>query len=306
MTGKSPLLVCALIAAVVVGLSAMRAAGAVGVRSVAHDRSLILYRYPAMAQPGRIELWTTNGAGGDARRLTVVTPPEGRALLDAQLTQRGDVVYAVSESVDGNVDDLFRVDHRTRRAQFIFSVRGLGRFATSPDGLRIAYSRELPVAGKPATFVVDLDGSHRRQVTPVAASYSLAWPVAETLFMVGGEGRCWFCAVNVATGVGHSVPVPVKNIDGLPIVSPRADRVATDDLTGPAGERIYTTSGKLLRNVIGAGGGEAFWSPDEQQLLIQSPGLKVFDFATHQLATFRHSGPKTMGVLDWKSTNTAT
>jgi hypothetical protein len=305
MVGRSPLLACALAAAVVVGLSAMRATGAVGVLSVAHDRSLILYRYPAMAQTGRIELWTTNGAGGDARRLTVVTAPEGRALLDAQLTHRGDVVYAVTEAVDGNVDDLFRFNHRTRRAQFMFSVRGLRRFATSPDGLRIAYGRELPVAGKPATFVANIDGTHQRQVAPVAASYSLAWPGSDTLFMVGGEGRCWFCALSVATGSGHPVPVPVKNLDGLPVVSPSADRVATDDLTGPAGERIYTTSGKLLRNIIGAGGGEAFWSPDEQQLLIQSPGLKVFDFTTHQLATFRHSGPKTMGVLDWKSTNTA-
>jgi hypothetical protein len=111
--------------------------------------------------------------------------------------------------------------------------------------------------------------------------------------------------VNVATGVGHPVPVPIGNSQGWPVVSPRADRVVFWDQTGPAGERIYTTSGKFLRNLVGSGGAYAFWAPDEQQLLIQSPGLKVFDFTTHQLATFRHSGPKTMVVLDWKSTNSA-
>ena len=259
-----------------------------------------------MAQTGRIELWTTNGAGGVARRVTVVTPPTGRALLDAQLTRHGDVIYAVSEAADGNVDDLYLVDRRTRHTRFMFSVRGLGPFATSPDGLHIAYGRELPVAGTPATFIANLDGSHRLQVAPVEASYSLEWPVSGTLFMVGGAGRCWFCAVSVATGVGHPVPVPVGNSIGWPAVSPRADRVAFFDQTGPAGERIYTTSGKFLRNLIGVGGATAFWAPDEQRLLMQAQGVKgsvlgMFDFVTHRLTTFRHAGPQAMGVLDWKS-----
>ena len=254
MPVRSPLFACALTLAAFVGLSAMRTAGAAGVVSMGQDRSLILYRYPATAQTGPIELWTTNGAGGNARRLAVVTPPAGRALLAAQLTHRGDVVYAMSEAVDGNVADLFRIDRRTRRARFMFSVRGLGPFATSPDGSRIAYGRELPIAGKPATFVVDLDGSNRRQITAAAASYSLAWPVPNELFMVGGAGSCWFCAVALATGVGHPVRVPVGNSQGWPVVSPRADRVAFWDQTGPAGERIYTTSGKFLRNLVGSGG----------------------------------------------------
>jgi hypothetical protein len=174
--------------------------------------------------------------------------------------------------------------------------------------LQIAYGRQLPVAGKPATFVIDLDGSHRRQVTPVSASYSLQWPVSSTLFMVGGAGRCWFCAVSVTTGVGRLVPVPVENNIGSPVVSPRADRVAFWDQKGPAGERIYTTSGKFLRNLIGAGGYTAFWAPDEQRLLMQAQGMKgpvlrIFDFATHRLTTFRHAGPQAMGVLDWRSTD---
>ena len=304
MSRGSPTLACALAAVVAAGMGAVAVARAVGASPGSRDSSLILYRFPATTQTGRIELWTTNGAGGDARRLAVLTPPPNRALLGAQLTHRGDVVYAESAAADGNVADLYLVDHRTRQAWLMFSVRGLGPFATSPDGLQIAYSRELPIAGKPATFVADLDGSHRRQIAPVAASYSLAWPASGTLFMVGGEGRCWFCAVNVASGVGRPVPVPVGNNNGWPVVSPSADRVAFDDLTGPAGERIYTVRGKFLRNLVGAGGEYAFWGPDEQQLLIQSPGLRMFDFATHRLATFRHAGPKAMGVLDWKSITT--
>ena len=150
-----------------------------------------------MAQSGRVQLWTTNAAGGNARRLNVVTPPPSRAFLTARLTRLGDVIYAVSDAADGNVDDLYLIDHRTRRSRFLFSVRGLVTFATSPDGLRIAYGRQLPVAGKPATFVANIDGTHQRQVAPVAATYSLAWPVSDTLFMVGGEGRCWFCALSV-------------------------------------------------------------------------------------------------------------
>ncbi len=242
--------------------------------------------------------------------MKVVTPPKGRALLDAQLTRHGDLVYALSETVDGNVGDLYLVDHRTRRTRLLFTVRGLGPFATSPGGLQIAYGRELPVAGKPATFIANLDGSQRRRVAPVEASYQLSWPISSTLFLVGGAGNCWFCAVNVATGVGHLVPVPVGNIIGWPAVSPRADRVAFFDQTGPAGERIYTSSGKFLRNLIGVGGDRAFWAPDEQRLLIQAPGtlapvLRIFGFATHRLTTFRHAGPQSMGVLDWKPTDAA-
>ena len=284
-------------------LGVISTAGAVGATSVSHGRSLILYRYPALAQTGRIELWTTDGAGGEARRLTVVTPSKDRGFLSAQLTHAGDVVYAVSDAVDGNVDDLYLVDHRTGRSRPMFSVRGLTVFATSPDGRQIAYSRELPIAGKPATFVADLDGAHRRQVVPVAASYALEWPVPGTLFLVGGRGSCWFCAVSVATGAQRSVPIPLANLQGNPAVSPRADRVAVCNLKGPAGERIYTISGKFLRNLVRTCGDEAFWSPDEQQLLIQSPGLSKFDFATHRLATFRRTGPdKTMDVLDWHAT----
>jgi hypothetical protein len=288
-------------AVAVVALSAVWITAASAGPSAKRDASLILYAYPASAQTGRIELWTTNGAGGDARLRAVVTPAAGRALHGAQLTRHGDVVYAVSEAVDGNVDDLFLVDHRTRRRRFMFRVRGLRPFATSPEGSRIAYSRELPVAGKPAMFVANLDGSRRRQVAPVAASYALAWPVAETLFLVGGEGRCWYCALDLRTGARRSVPVPVGNSQGWPVVSPRADRVAFADLTGPAGERIYTTTGKLVRNLVGAGGEEAFWAPDERRLLIQSPGLEVFDFGTRRLTPFRHGGPASMTVLDWKS-----
>ena len=306
MTISSPTLARAFVAAVValLGATAADAAGA----SSQQNRLLILYQSPATAQTDRIELWTTNSAGGDARRVTVVRPPTGRALLDAQLTRHGDVVYAVSEAADGNVDDFYLVDHRTRRTRFMFSVRGLGPFTTSPDGSQIAYGRELPVAGKPATFIADLDGSQRRQVAPVEASYQLTWPISKTLFMVGGAGSCWFCAVNVATGVGHQVPVPVGNSIGWPAVSPRTDRVAFFDQTGPAGERIYTTRGKLLRNLIGVGGDHAFWAPDETRLLIQAPGahapvLRMFDFATHRLTTFRHAGPQAMGVLDWKPTD---
>jgi len=298
----SPGLSCVLAA---VALSA--ATGATGAAGVPpqRDHSLILYRYPAMAQTGRVELWTTDGAGGNASRVTVVTPPTGRALLDAQLTRDGDVVYAVSEAADGNVAGLYLVDRRTRRTRFLFEVRGLGQFAPSPDGLQIAYSRELPVAGKPATFVADLDGSHRRLVAPVAASYSLQWPVSGTLFMVGGAGRCWFCAVSVETGIGHPLPVRLDNSVGWPVVSPRTDRIAFWDQTGPAGERIYTTSGKFLRNLIGVGGATALWAPDEQRLLMQAEGtkgsvLRMFDFATHRTTTFRHAGRQAMGVLDWK------
>ena len=281
----------------------MSTTGAVGAPSASSGRSLILYRYPASAQTGRIELWTTNGAGSEARRLTVVTPPPDRGFLGARLTHSGDVIYAVSDAVHGNVDDLYLVDHRTGRSRLMFGVRGLVTFAASPDGLRIAYGLSLPVAGKPATFVADLDGSHRRRIVPVAASYALEWPVPDMLFMVGGEGSCWFCAVSVATGAQHPVPIPVANSQGNPAVSPRADRVAFCDLKGPAGERIYTTSGKFLRNLVGTCG-DAFWSPDEKRLLIQSPGLSVFGFATHRLSTFHHAGPQgSMDVLDWQATD---
>ena len=79
--------------------------------------------------------------------------------------------------------------------------------------------------------------------------------------------------------------------------------VAANDLTGPAGERVYTASGKLLRNVVGAGAADAFWEPDEQRLLLQSPGLKIFDVRMHRLTEFRHGRGAAMVVLDWKWIN---
>jgi hypothetical protein len=234
--------------------------------------------------------------------VAVVRQSTGVGFRVAKLTRRGDVVYAVSEAADGNVADLYLVDHRTRRARRLFSVRGLVTFAASPDGRRIAFSSELPIAGKPATFVADLDGLHRREIAPVAASYSLSWPIPGTLFMVGGPGGCWFCAISVVSGVGQSVRIPVANLEGWPAVSPRGDRVASNDLTGPAGERIYTATGTFLRNIVAGGGEEAFWAPDEQRLLIQGPGLVMFDFATRRRTAFRHAGPPFMQVLDWQST----
>ena len=226
-----------------------------------------------------VQLWATNGSGANARRLKVVVPPPGRAFEDARLTRLGDVIYAVRVA-DGTASNLYLINHRTRATRFLFSVRGLTGFAPSPDGLRFAYGRQLPVAGKPATFVASLNGAHKRQVVAATATASLAWPVSSTLFFVGGEGSCWFCAVSVVRGSQHVMPVPVKNLNGSPVISPHADRVATNDLTGPAGERIYSANGKLLRNLVGEGG-DAVWAPDQQRLLSNIP---VFECSTSALA----------------------
>ncbi len=80
---------------------------------------------------------------------------------------------------------------------------------------------------------------------------------------------------------------------GWPSGSPSGTRVAVPDAKGPAGERIYTTKGVFLRNLVGDAAGSAFWSPDETQLLLQEQSAvpHVFSFKTKRLTSLDHDGP---------------
>jgi WD40-like Beta Propeller Repeat len=90
----------------------------------------------------------------------------------------------------------------------------------------------------------------------------------------------------------------------LPVISPDGIRVAFWDEIGPAGTRIYNTSGSFLRNLRGVGGPD-FFSPDGTKLLLGDPdaGMSVFDFPTHQLTPLNISVPAPNGstayVVDW-------
>jgi Tol biopolymer transport system component len=179
-------------------------------------------------------------------------------------------------------------------------VRGLRQFVLSPDGRKLAYTRELPVAGKPLLVVAQLDGS-RPHVVAHAVGKTLSWSAdGKTLFAYGLLPRCWMCAVSVATGATRPIPLDYRNLQGVPAISPSGARLAFCDLKGPAGERVFTVSGTFLRNIAGFCGNEAFWSPDETRLIFyDTDELFVFDFATRTIQSFQHAGPSDLRVLGW-------
>lgn len=246
-----------------------------------------------------IGLWVTDGNGQHARRLFTLQP----AALDgtsgfrgAQLTSGG-VVYGLRDARDGNVTDLHFRASSAMRGRLLFRVRGLLTFSVSPDGARIAYVRRLPVAGDPSLKVVTRSG-RTVKVFPNEDGEVRGWSRNGLHVSVWSAGTLY--SLDVRNGARQRIPVRHLNIQGLPSVSPSGTRVAYWDLTGPAGERVYSTSGKLLRNIVGVGGNEAFWSPDEQRLLMQAPGLRMFDFRTGEAHAFVHTGPRAVEVLDWR------
>jgi hypothetical protein len=250
--------------------------------------------------PAPVELWTTDGHGAHARRLAVLAPTyaAGSFFLDARFSPDGSVIYAVRNRRDPNNDDLVLLKHG--RSSHLFTVRGLRQFAPSPDGTKIAYSRALPVAGRPEIVVADLDGTRARVVAGDVGS-TLSWSSdGLTLFAYGlWSSGCGLCAITAATGAEHAIGFPYQNMEGLPEFAPSGARFAFCDLKGPAGERIYTRAGKRAGSYVGICGDEVLWGPTEDQLLLQDPGPELLTLATGNLTRFRHSGPADLHALDW-------
>ncbi|HEY6961311.1 MAG TPA: hypothetical protein VI408_05405 [Gaiellaceae bacterium] len=292
---------------VVAGAAALGLASAIGSGAATRQESgLILYRTPpsTTATPAVVQLWTTDGAGTNAREVISLEPVgASEALRSAYLVPDG-LVLAEPSPADGNVSELAFVKRGSHRARILFSVRGLYSFRPSPDGSEIVYSRSLPVAGKPLLMVVRRDGSLVRTLAH-ATSKSLSWSSdGRRIFAYGVNADCWFCVFSAATGKQGAISsINLDNLwGGWPSVSPSGKKVAFPDAKGPAGERIYTTRGGFLRNLVGAAAPYAFWSPDDARLLLQPQDAppRLFSFRTKALTRFRHDGPPDLIALDWR------
>jgi hypothetical protein len=296
------------VVALAIATVALAAASAVAEASGSGvTQSTILYQDAASVSPARsgvaVHLWTTDGNGRHAREVAVLRPPpNGEDFMGARLLADGSVVYARERRDEPNVANIYLLSRGTTRTRLLFAVRGLHLFAPSPDAQRIAYMRVLPVAGKPVLVISRLDGSQPRVIVH-AAGNTLTWSAdGKTLYSYGLFTHCWMCAVAAATGAMRAIPLDYREMQGRPTVSPSGTRLAFYNLRGPAGERIYTARGTFLRNIVGAGGDDAVWSPDETRLVLQGPGIRVFDFRTKTVRLFRHAGPPGLLVLDWQRT----
>lgn len=267
--------------------------------------SLILYRSPpsTTANPAIVHLWTTDGRGQHAREV-ISLKPVGRneAVRLAYLVPDG-IILATTTATDGNLTDIGFLKRGSNRVRTLFSVRGLYTLRPSPDGQEIAYSRSLPVAGKPLLVIARRDGTVVRTLAH-ATSKTLSWSAdGRRVFAYGVTPDCWVCVFSVSNGA-HSAITNI-NLDNLwggwPSVSPSGARVALPDAKGPAGERIYTTTGIFLRNLVGHAA-SAFWSPDDAKLLLQQQNAVplVFSFKSKRLSSFAHDGPADLNVLDWR------
>jgi hypothetical protein len=288
--------------AVLGGLALIGVAGsnAAGSRS----SSLILYRSPASTgpTPSVVHLWTTDGTGRDAHELLTLKPA-GRSdpLRGAYLVPDG-VILATTDAKDGNVSDVGLVKRGSNRVRPLFSVRGLYSFRPSPDGQEIAYSRSLPIAGKPRLVVAGRDGAIvrtlLRQSVPI-----FSWSSdGRRLFTYCATPRRRLCSYAVATGASTPTNLDLRNAAATPSVSPTGTRAAFYEKFGPAGERIYTIEGAFLRNLVGHAAAFAVWSPDESRLVLQADtgDPLVFSFRTKRLTSFAHRGPADLFVLDWR------
>jgi hypothetical protein len=292
----------AVAAAAVLGLLAPVQTGA----APGDSSGLILYRSPSSTAtaPAAVRLWTTDGRGRDAREVINLKPVGATEALRAAYLVPDGLILAEASPTDGNVSDLAFVKRGSHHASILFSVRGLYSFRPSPDGSEIVYSRSLPVAGKPLLVVVRRNGTRVRTLAH-ATSKSLSWSSdGRRIFAFGVNADCWFCVFSVASK--KQTAITSINLDNLwggsPSVSPSGTRVAFPDTKGPAGERLYTTRGGFLRNLVGAAAPYAFWSPDEAQLLLQPQDQppQVFSFKTKRLTAFRHDGPTDLVALDWR------
>lgn len=293
-----------LAAAVLVG--GLGLVGAVHTHAAAPQASsLILYRSApsTTANPAVVHLWTTDERGRHAREV-ISLKPVGRydAVRAAYLVPDG-IILATPNATDGNLTDIGLVRRDSNRVRLLFSVRGLFSFRPSPDGQAIAYSRSLPVAGRPLLVIARRDGKVARTLLHTASA----------IFGWSSDGRRVFtycdttrrrqlCAFSRATGASTAMKLRLENVwAATPSVSPSGTRIAFPEAIGPAGERIYTTKGTFLHNIVGHTAGYALWSPDETQLLLQpqdDPPL-VFSFKTKRVTPFAHDGPADLRVLDW-------
>lgn len=268
---------------------------------------LILFRSPpsTTATPAVAHLWTTDGKGQHAHEVISLKPVGGQydALRAAYLVPDGLIIAERSET-DGNVSEIALVKRGTHHARVLFSVRGLTSIRPSPDGQEIAYSRQLPVAGKPLLVVARRDGTVVRTLSH-ATSKTLSWSSdGRRVFAYAVTPDCWLCVFSVSSG--RQTALSNVNLDNLwggwPSLSPSGTRIAFPDAKGPAGERIYTTKGAFLRNLVGHAAESAYWSPDETQLLLQQESdlPHLFSFKTKRLTSFDHDGPADLVVLDWQ------
>jgi hypothetical protein len=292
-----------LIAATLVG--GLGLVGAVQTNAVTRQASgLILYRSPASltGRPSDVHLWTTDGTGRNAHEIVTLRPTSAADPLRGAYLVTDGVVLATTNAKDGNVTDIGYLKRGSTPIQGLFSVRGLYSFRPAPDGQEIAYSRSLPVAGKPLFVLARRDGKIIRTFSHMAPE----------IFNWSADGRRLFsycptvrrrelCSYSATTGASTATNLNLNNAAATPSVSPSGTRVAFYEKLGPAGERIYTAKGAFLRNLIGQATGFAIWSPDESELLLP-PGTgapSLFSFKTKRLTSFAHTGPANLLVLDW-------
>jgi Tol biopolymer transport system component len=297
MTVRMPLIALLLVAGVVL-------AGAVRIDAATPQASsLILFRSPQSQtrEPGVVHLWTTDGHGQHAREILALKPTsESDPLRGAYLVPDG-IIVATTDPKDGNNADLGFVKRGSTRIRKLFVVRGLYSLQPSPDGKLIAYSRQLPVAGKPLFVIARQDGTIIRTLSH-NASPIFSWSAdGQRLFSYCHTvRRRELCSYSATTGTSTATNLNLQNAASTPSVSPSGTKVAFYEKLGPAGERIYTAKGAFLRNLVGQGTA-AIWSPDESKLLLQGTGDPlVFSFKTKRLTPFAHNGPANLFVLDWR------
>jgi hypothetical protein len=299
MSVRTPLIAALLIA----GLVLVSAAGTNAANPQAS--SLILYRSPESQtrDPGIVHLWTTNGKGRDAHEILAIKPSgESDPLRAAYLVPDG-IILATVDSKDGNYAEIGFVRRGSTQIQRLFVVRGLYSFRPSPDGRQIAYSRALPVAGKPLFVIARRDGTVVQTLSHMTVPIFNWSSDGERLFSYCPTvRRRELCSYSATTGASTPTNLNLTNANFIPSVSPSGTRVAFYEKLGPAGERIYSTKGAFLRNLIGYSTGYAIWSPDESHLVLQ-PGVgdaSVFSIKTKQVTAFVHKGPANLFILDWR------
>jgi hypothetical protein len=291
-----------LIAALLIG--GLGLVGAVQTNAATPQAGLILYRSPASltAEPKIVHLWTTDGTGRNAHEIISLKPTDKRDPLIGAYLVPGGVILATTNAKAGNITDIGFVKRGGTRIRRLFAVRGLYWFLPSPDGQEIAYSRSLPIAGKPLFVIARRDGELIRTLSHTAAA----------IFNWSGDGQRLFsycptvrrralCSYSATTGASTATNLNLQNAASTPSVSPSGTKVAFYEKLGPAGERIYTAKGAFLRNLVGDGTAFAIWSPDESKLLLPGTGDPlVFSFKTKRLTSFSHNGPANLFVLDWR------
>jgi Tol biopolymer transport system component len=232
-------------------------------------------------------------ADGSRRKVLWRASARNIELTSVQWSPDGQhVVFGLSRSRVERQSDVYAFDLSTRRARRVTTTRDALTPSWSPDGRRIAFSREVPAPEgewqRAEIWTMNPDGSDKTRVTQDSWDLFPAWSpdgrtIAFTKFKFDSKTSTFFQSLH-AVPAGGGTPRLLSDHSGSAAWSPDGTRLAVVDERDHNGDSCYdecTIYGELyVMNADGSrpvrltrtkvGESSPSWSPDGTRILFSS------------------------------------